>query len=276
MKIGSIVVPAYNEAAVIVRTVGPLAPLAPRGVEIIVSANGCTDDTATRARTIPGVVVLESSMPSKAQALNAADSVATTFPRLYLDADVTITPDAVMAVLDRLRTGDILAARPAFRYDLSGTDRLVAAYFRARNRMPAMHQHLWGAGSYALSEAGHQRLGSFPALTADDLYVDELFDSTEFDIVATDPVEVRCPRTWRALLSTLRRVQGGKKQASERHDVVRVGGLRPLLTSLRGPASLADALAYAGISLLAKGLLRADSDSWYQDETTRITVHTEV
>ena len=40
----------------------------------------------------------------------------------------------------------MLAARPAFRYDMTGADRLVVAYFRARNRIPAMHEHLWGAG----------------------------------------------------------------------------------------------------------------------------------
>src|SRR5688572_9484297 len=66
MTVGSIVVPAHNEAAVIVRTVSPLAPLLACGVEIIVSANGCTDDTATQARTIAGVVALVSPMPSKA------------------------------------------------------------------------------------------------------------------------------------------------------------------------------------------------------------------
>jgi glycosyltransferase involved in cell wall biosynthesis len=275
VTVGSIVIPAHNEASVIVPTVKSLAHLVERGVEIIVCTNGCTDDTAARARSIPGVKVLESPIASKAKALNAADSVATTFPRLYLDADVAITADAVMAVLDRLRGGDILAARPPFRYDMPGTDRLVAAYYRARNRIPAMHEHLWGGGAYALSEAGHRRLGSFPALTADDLYVDGLFDRTEIEIVATDPIEVRCPRSWRVLLSTLRRVQSGKKQVSDRQDIVRVGGPRPLLSSVHDPASFRDALVYAGLSLLARMFSRSRPEFWYRDETNRSTVDIE-
>lgn len=269
MTVGSIIVPAHNESAVIVRTISPLIPLVERGVEIIVSANGCTDDTAARARSIPGAMVLESPIASKAHALNAADSAATTFPRLYLDADVTITPDAAMAVLDRLCCDDILAARPPFHYGMNGTDRLVAAYFRARNRIPAMHQHLWGAGAYALSEAGHRRLGSFPVLNADDLYVDGLFDPTEIEVVPTDSVEVRCPRSWRVLLATLRRVQGGKRQVSDRQDVVRVGGLRPLLSSSHDAASLRDALVYAGFSVLAKIFSGIRPNFWYRDETNR-------
>jgi glycosyltransferase involved in cell wall biosynthesis len=271
MTTGSIVVPAHNESAVIAGTIGPLIPLVERGIEIIVSANGCTDDTAARARSIPGVMVLESPIASKAQALNTADSVATTFPRLYLDADVTIAVDAVMAVFNRLRGDNILAARPPFHYDMTGTDRLVAAYFRARNRIPSMHEHLWGAGAYALSEAGHRRLGSFPALNADDLYVDGLFDRTEIEIVETDPVAVSCPRSWRVLLSTLRRVQSGKRQVSDRQDVVRVGGLRRLLTTLHNPASLRDALVYAGFSLLARAFSFSRPDFWYRDETNRTT-----
>jgi glycosyltransferase involved in cell wall biosynthesis len=269
VTVGSIIIPAHNEAAVITKTLGPLATLLERGVEIIVSANGCTDHTAAQARTIPGVVVLESATPSKALALNAADSVTTAFPRLYLDADINITGETVLAVFARLDVGDALAARPAFRYDTTGADRLVMAYFRARNRIPAMHEHLWGAGAYALSEAGHRRLGSFPALVADDLYVDELFERTEIDVVATDLVQVRCPRTWRTLLATLRRVQAGRAQLSELHDIVQVGGLRPLLAGVSGPGSLADAAVYLGFSILARMLSRSRRDYWHRDETNR-------
>ena len=99
--------------------------------------------------------------------------------------------------------------------------------------------------------------------------MDELFERTEIDIVATDPVEVRCPRTWRALLATLRRVQAGRAQLSELHDIAQVGGLRPLLAGVRGPGSLADAAVYVGFSILARMLLRSRRNYWYRDETNR-------
>jgi hypothetical protein len=272
VTVGSIVIPAHNEAAVIVQTLQPLAPLTTGGVELIVSANGCTDDTAARARSVPGVVVMDISGRSKSEALNAADSVAVAFPRLYLDADIAITPEAVLAVFDRLAIGDVLAARPTFEYDTTGADRLVAAYYRARSRIPAMHEHLWGAGAYALSEAGHRRLGSFPSLIADDLYVDELFDRSEIDILATEPVRVRCPQTWRALLSTLRRVQGGKAQLAAAQKISRVGGVRPLLAGARSLGSLLDAWVYFSFTLGARILSHRGSYGWQRDETTRSLV----
>jgi glycosyltransferase involved in cell wall biosynthesis len=272
VSVGSIVIPAHNEASVIVRTLEPLAPLIERGLELIVSANGCTDDTAARARSIPGVVVTNISRPSKSEALNAADAVAASFPRLYLDADITITAEAVLAVFERLAVGDVLAARPVFQYDVTGADRLVAAYYRARGRIPAMHEHLWGAGAYALSEAGHRQLVSFPRFVADDLYVDELFEQSEIDIVATDPVQVRCPRTWQALLSTLRRVQGGKAQLAEMQQIRKVGGVSSLLAGVRGPRSLWDAAVYLAFTFFARMSARRERANWHRDETTRLAV----
>jgi len=270
LTVGSIVVPAHNEAAIIVGTIGPLAALIEHGVEIIVSVNGCTDDTAAQARTIPGVVVFESSKPSKAEALNAADSVAKSFPRLYLDADIMITPDAVVAVLDRLRVGDVLAVRPSYRYDTTGAARLVAAYYRARDRIPAMREHMWGAGAYALNRAGHTRLGSFPTLTADDLYIDQLFSREEIAIVETTPVEVRCPRTSNALLRTLIRVQSGRAEVAQTRPLDPVGGLRPLLGGVGGLANLRDAAVYAGFAVASRMLARRGIATWQRDETNRV------
>ena len=90
---GSVIIPAHNEAAVIARTLAPLAPLAAAGqLEVIVACNGCTDHTAAIARGFDGVTVLELGQSSKAAALNAGDAAASHWPRLYLDADVQISP----------------------------------------------------------------------------------------------------------------------------------------------------------------------------------------
>jgi len=107
---------------------------------------------------------------SKPLALNAGDEVATLWPRLYLDADIQITAGTVIAVLDRLAQGDVLAARPASRYGSEGASVLVRSYYRARERMSVNPQALWWAGVYGLSARGHERFGSFPDITGDDMF----------------------------------------------------------------------------------------------------------
>ena len=62
------IVPAYNEAAVIKRTLAPLSRAAVEGfIELVVVCNGRTDESADLARSVPGARVLEleqgSSLP---------------------------------------------------------------------------------------------------------------------------------------------------------------------------------------------------------------------
>jgi glycosyltransferase involved in cell wall biosynthesis len=112
----SVIIPAHNEAAVIGRCLAPLTSGPAAGkLEIVVVANGCTDDTAARAETYPGVHVIDTSVPGKGHALNLGDSHATGFPRFYVDADIELSYDAIRAVGRVLERGDALVAAPASR-----------------------------------------------------------------------------------------------------------------------------------------------------------------
>jgi GT2 family glycosyltransferase len=267
---GSVVIPAHNEEAVIGATLAPLAELAGSGAfEVVVVCNGCTDRTAETARSAPGVTVLEIPTASKTSALAAGDEVATRWPRVYLDADIVVPPQALLAVARRLGVGDVLAARPAATVDTSGSDRLVRAYYRARGRLPRLSTALWGAGVYALSEEGHRRLGRFPAVTADDLHVDRLFGPTEKVVVDTVPVRVQAPRDTQGLLTVLTRARRGAAELGV--DTAR-SSLRELVGTVQGPVSAADAAVYAGLALVARRRGNATAHTgvaWERDETSR-------
>ena len=77
----SIVIPAHNEGSVIERLLESLtADAGTHEFDIIVVCNGCTDDTAARARACPyGITVLETDIPSKVNALNMGDEAARAF-----------------------------------------------------------------------------------------------------------------------------------------------------------------------------------------------------
>lgn len=268
---GAVIVPAHNEAAVIARTLRPLAHLAASGaMEIIVACNGCTDKTAAIAASFPGVRVIEISESSKTAALNAADAACSCWPRLYLDADIEIIPEAVVQVFEHLGAAGSLAARPAFRYDTVGADMIVQAYYRARMRMPAMHRHLWGAGAYAVNAAGHARFPEFPSATADDAFVDSLFGQDEKVVIPTPPVVVRVPLRVRELQKTLRRIYSGNQQlgAGAGSGVA----LGHLVRSISGPLTLVDAGIYASFAVagrIQKGKSLAAVGGWDRDDSRR-------
>ena len=271
----SVIIPAHNESAVIARTLAPLATLAASGrLEVIVVCNGCTDDTAAIARQRTGVVVVELTEASKVGALNAGDAVATHWPRLYLDADIEVHPAALVPAIRALEGDGTFAARPAFRPDYKGASPLVAAYLRARYRMPSMSQAMWGAGVYGLSRAGHDRLGTFPALTADDLHVDRLFAPGRKRILTGPSVTVRMPRTARGLLAVLVRSRRGSAELAVDTGRSSAG---ELFRTVTGPRSAWDALCFIGFAGAARLLTRRAARRagrgvatlWERDDSTR-------
>ena len=101
--VGSVVIPAHNEAKVIGRGLDRLFDSLGAGIEVIVICNGCTDDTADVVRRRGHrVTVIELAAASKERALRAADRIATAFPRVYVDADVLVSGTAIHAVLEHL------------------------------------------------------------------------------------------------------------------------------------------------------------------------------
>jgi glycosyltransferase involved in cell wall biosynthesis len=276
--VGSVVIPACNEANVIARCLDRLFDSLGTDIEVIVVCNGCTDDTAAVVRRAGYAVrVIEVDVASKTEALRVADLAATAFPRVYLDADVLVSGRAVRAVLRHLSRPGALAARPPLAYDTSSCSWVVRRFHRARAQVPAVMGSLWGAGLYALSADGHARLGVFPHVVADDLFVDRLFRPDEIDIVRADPVVVVAPATTSGLLAALRRVMRGNRglrRLPANGRPLTAGTVKDLLRlARRGPSEFVDALVYASMVIIARLLARPRRRAphrWERDETTRL------
>ena len=269
---GAVIIPAYNEATVIERTLAPLSAAVQQGyIEVIVVCNGCTDDTAKRAERVPGVQVVNLGTGSKTLALNTGDEVATLWPRLYLDADIQITAQSVLAVLDRLNRGDVLAARPAFRYGTDNAGALVRSYYRARTRTSVNRDALWWAGVYGLSHEGHRRFGRFPDVTGDDLFVDSQFGVSEKLVVPCEPSVWTTPTDVKGLLNVLTRHHRGNAAlvASDSAPDTGRSTARAILATVRGPRSAVDGIVYSVMALAARARARRSKVAWERDDSSR-------
>ena len=168
----SVIIPAHNEASTIERCLRALLD-DPHGdqLDVVVVCNGCTDDTAERARRVPGPIrVIESAEPSKAAALELGRTCATSNPRMYVDADVVVSPNAVTAVAEVLQRPGIHAAAPRVLMASPDASRPMRLFLDIWLRAPYFRDNLIGAGFYAVSDEGHQRMGAFPRIVADDLF----------------------------------------------------------------------------------------------------------
>src|SRR5688572_10876558 len=165
--LASVVIPAHNEAGVIADLLRALREgVEPGDLEIVVACNGCTDDTAAIARD-HGAVVVEVPEASKTAALNAADAVATTFPRAYVDADVVIPGRAIVCIAKHLSRAGVLFASPPVEVDVRGRPWPVRAFFEVWQRTPYVRERQIGSGVLVFSSAGRARFDEFPDVVAD-------------------------------------------------------------------------------------------------------------
>lgn len=274
--LGSVVIPTHNEAAVIRRCLDALLTgFCPGELDVVIACNGCSDDTADLVRSSGLTVrVIEIDAASKSAALRVAEEQLTAFPRLYLDADVILTGASARRVLERLRAGPALAARPPIRYDTRRSALPVRSYYRARVRAPAVMGSLWGAGIYGLSEAGRARFGPYPDVTAEDLFVDQQFQRSEIEIVNCAPVLVNAPRRTSDLLRILRRTYQGN---AENRSFSSAPQTSPMFTvrdlaraALTQPHRAVDVTVYLTLAALARLTLTIAAPArWERDSSSR-------
>lgn len=277
----TIVIAAHNEAAVIGRCLDALLSNG-SDVDIVVVANGCSDNTASVAAS-RGVRVVEVAKPGKAAALNTGESAVGGFPRIYLDADIVVPSRGVadlVAVFDR--PNPPLAAVPSRRLDVAGRPLAVRAYFAINARLPIYQHGLFGRGMIAVSAPGRARFATFPELVADDLFLDSLFSDEEKVTVPGVIVVVATPLRTAQLIRRLVRVRRGNaamRRAGALGEVA--ASVRPArrlawLTEVVAPRPwlLPAGLVYAAITSYAAlgARLGGDQGGWGQDRSTRIAV----
>lgn len=270
----SIVVPAHNEGLVIARCLETIAWSSEPGEwEVVVVANGCDDDTAEIARSaLPTARVIELPRASKVEALNTGDRVVDTFPRVYLDADVVVDAGALRSVVDALRDGSSHCAAPRMVVELSDRPWYVRAFYQAFMDLPYVREGLVGNGFYALSEKGRARFDGFPDITADDLFVRNLFEDHERVVVEDRYFCMFPPRTWSGLVAIRRRVyRGNAEYQTVGHQSV-AGSTRSwgafLRVALKHPVGL---LVYLWTNIYAQATWRQGGGAWERDDSGRRT-----
>ena len=275
----SIVIPARNESLVIARALAAMTSgAAPGEIDVIVVCNGCTDNTAAIARSLgPPVRVIETEVGNKANALNLGDQAASTFPRIYADADVLLTPDTIRALASTLERGDVLAVAPQSCINLSGCSCCVRAYYDVRSRLPSAREGIGGSGVYALSEAGRRRFGKFPNVTADDGYVRIQFRPEERQTLVDVKSIVFAPRTIKDLILIRTRAYYGTYELARRFPDLwnnRGKSNHGAVARLWGsPLLWPKLLVYCYVNIMARynaiARFRTASFLWERDNTSR-------
>jgi glycosyltransferase involved in cell wall biosynthesis len=275
----SIVIPAHNEEQVIGRCIGAiLRDARPGEFEVVVVTNGCTDRTAEVAASFGDAVrVVDCPVASKPAALNAADDVATGFPRMYVDADIEVDAAAIRAVGEALDGGAKLAA-PMLAHDLTGRPWPVRAYIDIWSKLPYAAEDHVGSGFYGLSAEARALFDQFPDTMAEDFFIRSLAPARERCAVRGHEFVVHPPYTLRSLTKIRARMFAANAAnrdlfAGDARDVQR-GHLHGLARLARQPRNWPGLAVYVAVVAVAKVLAARKNRStsagvWERDTTAR-------
>jgi hypothetical protein len=224
-----------------------------------------------------GVRVVETGTPGKANALRLGDDAASTFPRVYLDADVDLSVHSLRVLLRTLASPGVLATSPSPHYDLSAVRPAARRLHKVHELMMEGRRGLAGAGVYCVNEEGHARVAPFPDVISDDGFVHRSFLPGERVVSAGASSTVRPSPTFSATLKRRIRVRQGNRQLDAMGISVPEGrlGLGSLLGLVRsGRVGALDAgwyLGLTGVDRLAVRWrsLRGTAVSWGTDVASR-------
>ena len=279
MKCFSVVIPAFNESAVIGRCIECLFEQQEiERIEVVVVPNGCDDDTAEIARGFGDrVTVIELDQGSKIMALNAGDAACTVFPRVYLDADIELSSDCLARCHDALKHG-CMAVSPTAHFVTKNSGFIIRSFFQAWMRTPYHSDgHMVGTGFYAMSEEGRARFDRFPPIIDDDGFAYQLFTRAERRTLTDCTFDVFAPRTLKGLIAIQTRSRLGSLELAAKgyapREEQREGTTpRSMLAHLwRHPISSS---IYITIKMIIRIRARRQFrknrfDVWERDESTR-------
>lgn len=275
----SIVIPAHNEESVISRCLESVLASADAGeFEIVVACNGCNDRTAEFARQWPGVHVAEISVRSKTAALNEGDRVATSFPRIYLDADIVVSTFAVRKLVTYLRGSTPLVGAPPVVFDTSQSSAAVRAFYRVWQMHPYFSAGKVGSGMVGVNESAHSRIAPFPDITNDDEWIRRHFPPHQRVTPPNCEFVVSAPRKLEDLIKIKTRSRRGNMELVNRYPALKASELRGesslAIRIGRSPHLFLHALVYVYVGVQttwrAKRTILQYHRVWERDSTSRV------
>lgn len=269
----TIIIPANNEETYLARCLTALLESEPicGPVQVLVVANACTDGTVQLARSFDAAAtgkgwtlkVLDLAQPGKLNALNVGDDIATGPLRLYLDADVLVSPPLVRMLVT------VLSETEQARY-ASGTPKvssarsaITRAYARFWRELPFARSEAPGFGAFAVNAAGRARWEKLPDIISDDTYVRLLFAPHERKGV-TATYEWPMVEGFYRLVKVRRRQDQGVREIAQKwpelmgnEGKTTLGALDLVRMALREPLGF---IAYAAVTAAVKS--RKASNHW--------------
>lgn len=276
--IGTVVIPAYNEADVI----GPcLSCLLAQDIahwRVVVVANGCEDNTSHIAGTFidrfaqANAELHVTDLPDghKPSALNTGDTHAVGQIRVYMDADVRMQYGC-LAAMTRSLSNAIHACFPTVVYEPNRSI-IAMLHWRTWRTLTNSTTDSVVGNCIALSIEGRSRWSTFPDLISDDGFMISRFAKQERTVAPDAVAHTRLPSTFREIVGVRARWRAGHRQLADRVGKLNVE--RAQLARIgTNPVAMLGLPVFAVATYLARReasfILSKPAPAWYQARSSR-------
>lgn len=220
----SVIIPAYNEEALIVKTLTLLLDDNHlNSIELVVICNGCKDNTyietlsfleknslLLQQRNI-NFSVLEVDKASKTNALNIGVNNNQGAIKVLMDADITISGKDLNTLVAELKSNQLKAISPKINFSFEKSNFFVRQYYSVAS-LSFYNTNKRLSNVIALSESGVKQIFPLPEIIADDEYVRRQFLPTEVAVSKQCTLVFTCAKNLSSLLQVLTRVERGNVQ----------------------------------------------------------------
>ncbi len=224
MKKVSVIIPAYNEEALILKTLtGLFDDDSLMNIELLVVCNGCKDQTYFKTLSFIKenslllkqknivLLVLETSKASKTNALNIGISNSHSSIKILMDADIQICGEDLNILVGELHSQNLKAISPRVKFSFENSNFWVKQYYRVASRsFYNINNRL--SNVIALSADGIKRISPLPDIIADDEYIRRQFSPNEIAVSQRCTFIFTCTKNLVNLLQILTRVERGNVQ----------------------------------------------------------------
>jgi len=278
----SIIIPAYNEEALVLKTLaGLFDDNNLMNVELLIVCNGCNDQTHLKVVSFIkknslllkqkniDFLVLETSKASKTNALNMGINNSLSSIKILMDADIQICGKDLNILVDELKSKNLKAISPQVKFSFENSNFLVRQYYQVAS-ISFYNKNNRLSNVIALSADGIKKIAPLPDVIADDEYIRRQFSPNEVSVSQRCSLIFTCTKNLVNLLQILTRVERGNVQLNSRYNT-------PLTNSKKGydeppilcfPTFLLIKLC---IKIRARfQFYQGRIDQWERDESNRI------
>ncbi|WP_445773643.1 glycosyltransferase family 2 protein [Shewanella sp.] len=282
----SIIIPAYNEEALIAETLLNYCELGEGvDIELLVICNGCVDKTYELSKNICSRLKIKNKVydlpvGSKTAAINKGVEVSSGDYLLIQDADVVLTCEDIKSLVSELDSQSVLtyaSVKPLFIFDVK-TNFLVKLYYGFLSTTPAFKKGMVSAGIYIVKRDCLKGLFPLPQVIADDGYIKASFGADNLALLNKVRTKVRVPKKFFDLIKIKTRSNFGNFQLKKKFNISPSGGDNSKSKILKVACKerlILSLFVYLFVVIVSKLrakiqiIVKKDKIGWERDESSR-------